>query len=168
MTTRRVFFIDEGRIQNAPPLPLLPRLPAPCYNSRMQLRNIDVRLLIGDWLVLLLFVFIGQRDHGMSLVGSLPSLLTTALTLALPWTAMAWVTGVLRLPDGGGWRPWLGRVAVVWLAAAPLGLALRALLRGQASIILPFMLVVLGLGGAFVLGWRAAYYWLRVRRTIPG
>lgn len=126
--------------------------------------NVDVRLLIGDWLVLLLFVFIGQRDHSMNVVGSLPSLLTTTLALALPWTAVAWALGALRLPNGTAWRPWLGRALAAWLIAAPLGLLLRALLRGQASIPVPFMLVILGLGSVFVVGWRAVYYWLRMRR----
>lgn len=131
----------------------------------MQRNSIDARLLFADWLLLLLFVFLGQRDHGMSLAGSLPSLLTTTLALALPWTAAAGALGVLRLPAGMSWRPWLGRAAAAWLIAAPLGLILRALLRGQASIVLPFMLVMLGLGGTLVVGWRAAYYWLRTRQT---
>jgi len=137
------------------------------YNQRMR-RDVDFRLFIGDWLLLLLFVFIGQRDHGMDLAGSLPSLLTTTLALALPWTAAAWALGVLRLPSGADWRPWLGRVATAWLVAAPLGLLLRALLRGQASIAVPFMLVILGLGSVFMLGWRAGYYWLGMRRLKQG
>lgn len=131
-------------------------------------RDVDFRLLIGDWLLLLLFVFIGQRDHEMAVVGSLPSLLTTTLALALPWTAAAWALGVLRLPDSMDWRPWLGRVATAWLVAAPLGLLLRALVRGQASIVVPFMLVILGLGLLFMLGWRAGCYWLRMGRTKRG
>ena len=134
----------------------------------MQRNDIDVRLLIGDWLVLLLFVFIGQRDHEMAVVGSLPSLLVTTLALGLPWTAAAWALGALRPPAGAGWRPWLGRVAAAWLIAAPLGLLLRALVRGQAAIPVPFMLVILGLGLLFILGWRGIYYWLRMRRKKHG
>ena len=128
------------------------------YNQGMR-RDVDFRLFIGDWLLLLLFVFIGQRDHAMDLVGSLPSLLTTTLALALPWTAAAWALGVLRPPDSAEWRPWLGRVAAAWLIAAPLGLLLRALLRGQAAIAVPFMLVILGLGLLFMVGWRAVVWW---------
>ena len=48
-------------------------------------------LFVGDWLVLLLFVFIGQRDHAISGPGALPSLLNTALSLAVPWTVAAFV-----------------------------------------------------------------------------
>lgn len=121
-------------------------------------------LLAGDWLLLLLFVFVGQRDHAMSVIGALPSLFTTTLALALPWALAAWAVGALRLPDSAAWRPWFGRIIAAWLMAAPLGIILRALLRGQASIPLPFMLVVLGLGALFMLGWRAMVYWRVGRR----
>ncbi len=127
-------------------------------------RSISLPLLAGDWLILLLFVFIGQRDHGLSLVGALPSLVATTLALALPWSVAAGLLGVLRLPGDRTAAAWLGRVAAAWLIAAPLGLILRALWRGQASIILIFMVVALGLGGLFVLAWRAAVYgWVRRR-----
>lgn len=116
-------------------------------------------LLAGDWLVLLLFVFIGQRDHDMNIIGSLPSLFTTTLAVAIPWSVAAWLMGALRLPEPGNRGTWLGRVLAAWLIAAPLGLILRALMRGQESIPVPFMLVMLGLGGLFMLGWRAAAGW---------
>jgi len=122
-------------------------------------KSIAPWLLAGDWLLLLLFVFIGQRDHDMNIVGSLPSLFTTTLAVAAPWTVVAWLMGALRWPGGESWRPWFGRVAAAWLIAAPLGLILRALLRGQSSIPVPFMLVMLGLGGLFMLGWRAVVFW---------
>jgi hypothetical protein len=128
-------------------------------------RSISLPLLAGDLLTLLLFVFIGQRDHGMSLTGALPSLLTTTLALALPWAIVAWLLGVLGLPGDRTAVDWLSRVAAAWLIAAPLGLILRALWRGQASIILIFMIVALGLGGLFVLVWRAAVYWWMRRRA---
>jgi len=123
-------------------------------------------LLAGDWLVILLFVFIGQRDHDMAVISSLPSLLTTTLAVALPWTAAAWPLGTLRLP--GAAMPWFGRVVAAWLIAAPLGLVIRALLRGQQSIAVPFMLVMLGLGLLFMLVWRAAAYWWAGRRAAGG
>lgn len=134
-------------------------------HNRMNTQShpLNLRLLLGDLLVLLLFVFTGQRDHDMPIVAALPSLLTTTLALALPWTVAAGALGALRLP-GDDWRPWLGRVLAAWLIAAPLGLILRALLRGQASIILVFMLVVVGLGAVFMLVWRAGVWWWWQRR----
>jgi hypothetical protein len=128
-------------------------------------RSIVPWLLAGDWLVLLLFVLIGQRDHGMNIAGSLPSLFTTTLAVAIPWSVAAWLLGALRAPVGMMWQTWLGRVVAAWLIAAPLGLILRALWRGQASIPVPFMLVMIGLGGLFVVGWRAVVYWWAGRRA---
>jgi hypothetical protein len=127
-------------------------------------RSLSLPLVAADWLVLLLFVFAGQRDHSMPVLGALPSLFTTALALALPWTAAAWAMGAAALPVGIPARGWLSRVAAAWLIAAPLGLLLRALLRGQAAIIVPFMLVILGVGGLVMVGWRGAVYWSWNRR----
>jgi len=115
-------------------------------------------LPIGDWLVLLAFVFIGQRDHNMTGAAALPSLFKTTLAVALPWTVAAWLLGAYRLEAAAGWRSWLGRVVNAWLVAAPLGLVLRALLRGQGAIPLPFILVMIGLGGLFMLAWRVVAF----------
>ena len=121
-------------------------------------------LLVGDWLVLLLFVFIGQRDHAISGPGALPSLLNTAVSLGLPWTVAAFVLGAYRLRPDPGWRTWLGRTLNAWLVAAPLGLLLRALLRNQDAIPVIFILVATGIGGLMIVGWRALAYWLAARR----
>lgn len=123
-------------------------------------------LLLGDLLVLLLFVFIGQRDHDMSIVGSLPSLVTTTLALAVPWAVAAWLLGALRLPRDEGLTDWLGPSLDAWLIAAPVGLLIRAVLRGQLSISVPFMAVVLVLGGLFVLAWRVGAYWWVKRKKL--
>ncbi|MBK7218641.1 MAG: DUF3054 domain-containing protein [Candidatus Promineofilum sp.] len=122
-------------------------------------------LLAGDWLVLLLFVLIGQRDHAISGPGALPSLLNTAFSLGLPWTAAAFVLGAYRLRPDPGWRQWLGRALNAWLVAAPLGLLLRALLRNQDAIPVTFILVAMSVGGLMIVGWRALAYWWVSRRS---
>jgi hypothetical protein len=122
-------------------------------------------LMIGDWLALLLFVFIGQRDHQITGPGALPSLLLTTFAIALPWTLAAAVLGAYRFDDGLTLQRWLGRAMNAWLVAAPLGLVLRALLRGQSAIAVPFMLVMLGLGGLFMLAWRAGVFYVIRRRN---
>jgi hypothetical protein len=60
-----------------------------------------------------------------------------------------------------------GRSLTAWLVAAPLALLLRALLREQAAIIAIFMVVTIGLGGAFLLSWRGLFFltWRRLRRS---
>ena len=122
-------------------------------------------LFAGDWLVLLLFVFIGQRDHAISGPGALPSMLNTAFSLAVPWTVAAFVLGAYRLRPLPGWRLWLGRALNAWLVAAPLGLLLRALLRGQDAIPVIFILVATSIGGLMIVGWRALAYWWGSRRS---
>ena len=121
-------------------------------------------LLAGDWLVLLLFVFIGQRDHSISGPGALPSLLNTAFSLGLPWTVAAFVLGAYRLRPLPGWQVWLGRALNAWLVAAPLGLVLRALLRNQDAIPVIFILIAMSIGGLMIVGWRALAYWWVSRR----
>lgn len=123
-------------------------------------------LLAGDWLVLLLFVFIGQRDHGIAGQGALTSLLSTTFSLMVAWTVVALVLGGYRLRPDPGWRVWLGRAVNIWLVAAPLGLVLRALLRGQDAIPVTFILVALSIGGLMMVGWRAAVYWWLWRRAV--
>lgn len=122
-------------------------------------------LFAGDWLVLLLFVFIGQRDHSISGPGALPSLLNTAFSLAIPWTVAAFVLGAYRLRPLPGWRVWLGRALNAWLVAAPLGLVLRALLRNQDAIPVIFILIAMSIGGLMMVVWRALAYWLALRRS---
>jgi hypothetical protein len=117
-------------------------------------------LILGDWLALALFVFIGQLDHGMVGAGSnpLPRLLSTTAELALPWTAVALVWGAYRITAETNGRAFLGRSLTAWLIGAPLALLLRAYLHGQATIIVIFMAITMSLGGAFLLGWRTLFF----------
>lgn len=125
-------------------------------------RLISPWLLAGDALIILLFVFIGQRDHDMPIIASMGSLLTTALAVIVPWALAAGPLGALRLP--GEPRSWFGRIIAAWLIAAPLGVVIRALTRGITVIPVAFMLVMLGLGVLSMLLWRAiVYVWVRRR-----
>src|SRR5690554_4740803 len=117
-------------------------------------------LLDGDWLAIGLFVLLGQMDHGMFSAAALPRLLQTTVVLAAPWTVVAALMGAHRVePDARNkWR-FLRRSLTAWLVAAPLALLLRAWLQGQASIIVAFFVVTLGLGGVFLLVWRGVFWW---------
>lgn len=121
-------------------------------------------LALGDWLVILLFVVVGQTDHNMLGMAALPSLLITTLSLAVPWTIVAVLLGGYRPQTAAGLVAWIGRCLTIWLVAAPLGLIVRALLRGQSTIILVFMIVLMGVGGLFIVGWRAIYWWWAARK----
>lgn len=131
----------------------------------MTAKTVTVRtiiLLAGDWLALALFVFLGQVDHDVVNAGRW--LMQTAV-LAAPWTVVALILNAYGLPQDGALRAFLGRSLLAWLVAAPLGLVLRALLQGQSTIIVAFMLVTMGLGGLFLLAWRLIYYIIQARRA---
>ena len=141
------------------------------YNAGMQTRvdsKITWWLLLIDWLVILLFVFIGQMDHGSAGVNGLPSLLNTTAAIGAAWTVSAYALGALRLEPTDTARNWLGRVLPAWLIAAFVGLVLRALLRGQGAIPTVFILVMTGIGGLFLIGWRLLYFALSRRKAGPG
>jgi hypothetical protein len=118
-------------------------------------------LLAGDWLALGLFVFLGQLDH--DLLGPSRLLSQTAM-LGLPWTVVALLLNAFWLSQRTTLRAFLGRSLVAWLVAAPLALVLRALIQGQSTIPVAFMIVTLGLGGLILLAWRAVYFVLRSRQ----
>lgn len=127
--------------------------------------NNSTLLLLVDWLVILVFVFIGQLDHNTAGVSGLPSLAVTTVSVGLAWTAAAYLLGALRLDANDTLWTWLGRVLTAWLVAAFVGLVLRALVRGQGAIPTVFILVMTGIGGLFILGWRALYFALGRRRA---
>lgn len=115
-------------------------------------------LLLGDWLTIALFVFIGQAEHEMLNGNPLPRLLQTWAVFALPWTAVAFLWGAYKLPVD--LRSFLGHALTAWLVGIPIALIIRAYLNGQAGIIVIFMAITLALGAVFMLGWRALYFWL--------
>lgn len=125
-------------------------------------------LLIGDLLALFLFVLVGQADHqtintANPLVGALPNV----LSLGIPWLILAWL--LRAYPRGEAAPPalpgFLGRSALAWVIAAPLGLLVRMLYLGRGSIPIPFLLVTLAAGGLFLLGWRLIFWLIYLRPT---
>ncbi len=121
-------------------------------------------LVLGDWVALGLFVFIGQLNHELIGESPLQRFLTTFAFLALPWTAVAFILGAYRLNEDG--RTFIGRSLTAWLVGAPIALLIRALSNGQATIIVSFMVVTMILGGTFLLVWRGLYWWINRKRVI--
>lgn len=97
--------------------------------------------------------------------------LTRALPFIAVWLAGGWLAGAFRLPAPGRWLTlWTlgGRALLAWLLAAPLGLLLRALLLGRATIPTLFFAATLGFGALFLLVWRLLFglvYASRQRRA---
>jgi hypothetical protein len=129
-----------------------------------------VSLITGDGLALLLFVYLGQREHetldpARPLVGVI---LQTAVFL-LPWLVAGWWLGAFTAGAGKELsRPaFLSRTLNAWLVAAPLALLLRAFLLDRAVIPTLFLLVTLGLGGAALFTWRLLFLLWQHRSQHP-
>ena len=122
-------------------------------------------LLIGDALALLVFVFIGERDHGIADSQPALRLLLTAGFFYLPWVAAGWMLDAFPTQAPASMRFLLGRSLNAWLIAAPLGALLRSFVNGTGVILSPFLAVTLVVGGCFMLGWRCIFM-LIVRRRL--
>ena len=123
--------------------------------------NPRLLLIGGDLLALFLFIFIGREAHEL---GDAPdaaiALLLTAGEFWAAWLLAGWLAGAFvpgALAGPGGMPRFLIRSLLAWLAAAPLGVLLRAIVLGRAVIPTVFLGVALGVGGAFLLGWRLAF-----------
>ena len=123
-------------------------------------------LLLGDTLVLVAFVLVGMGNHDtLAQTNAVYRFAVLAGPLLLTWLGAATAQGAWSVALPLTWRVMWGRTLAAWLIAAPLALLLRALLLGAATLIVPFMLVTLGLGGALLLAWRSVYRWAIVRRA---
>jgi hypothetical protein len=129
-----------------------------------------VSLITGDGLALLLFVYLGQREHetldpARPLVGVM---LQTAVFL-LPWLVAGWWLGAFTAGAGKELSSpaFLSRTLNAWLVAAPLALLLRAFLLDRAVIPTLFLLVTLGLGGAALFTWRLLFLLWQRRSQHP-
>ena len=121
-------------------------------------RLVPLILLLGDLLALIVFVYVGQRDHELiDEATPILGVLWTAGEFALPWIAAGWLLGAF--PRGETWttRSLLARSLNAWLVAAPLGLLLRAYVLGRAILPTVFVTATLVFGGLLMLGWRLAF-----------
>ncbi len=121
-------------------------------------------LLFGDGFALSLFVITGVLTHEQ--IFTFIRFGLNIVPLMAAWTLAAWLWGALRVAELQSYRTMLGRTLTAWLIAAPIALVLRAYLTGTKYLIVIFLLVALGLGGAFLLAWRALAVWLMRRGKI--
>ncbi len=112
-------------------------------------------IVLGDLIALLLFVYIGQRDHGLvDTENQIQGLLWAGWAFALTWVIAAALLRALPNAATLSARSLLANGLNAWLVAAPLGVLLRAYFLGRAVIPTSFLAATLGFGGLFVLGWR--------------
>ncbi len=112
-------------------------------------------LLIGDLAALILFIYVGQRDHGtISSANPIKGVLLALWEFALLWVAIA--PFLEALPPFKKWtaRSLIIRPLLAWLIVAPLGLLLRALVLARLNIPTLFLAATLGFGLVFLFVWR--------------
>jgi hypothetical protein len=130
-------------------------------------RYSNVILVAGDLLALLAFVLVGQADHqtlnaANPLLGALPNV----VPVAGAWLALAFLLRAYpRAGDRPRLAPFLGRSALAWVIAAPIGLFIRMLWLDRGGIPIPFLLVTLAVGGLFLLGWRLIFWLIFLRKS---
>jgi hypothetical protein len=124
-----------------------------------------ITLVAGDAIVFLIFSAIGRNSHAEAAgFAALPQIIETAAPFMLGWFIVAPFTGAYRTDLTSTPRQMIGRTALTWLVAWPIGLGLRALIR-QSGIPLTFaaitFITVLVLTGI----WRLAFALVAKRTT---
>lgn len=124
-------------------------------------RNQFTVLIIGDIIVLALFLLIGEIQHAMFVAyNPIIRTLMQAAMVAPPVILLSWLLGVYAHPPMNSWRDialFLLRSAVAWVLAVPLGLVIRAWGLQSPTIVIPFVNAAFGFGGLMLLIWRGAY-----------
>lgn len=119
-------------------------------------------LLVGDLIAVLLFVYIGQRDHELvDVANPMWGVLKTSAFFIVPWVCA--VIALKAWPRSEGTRQFLAASLNAWLVAAPLGVLVRGYALGRAVEPLVFFLATYIFGGLFVLGWRVVFTFIRAR-----
>jgi hypothetical protein len=132
----------------------------------MTSRRTALVLFIGDAVCLVGFVLVGMGRHEtFDVAHPVLRFAINSLPLIVAWAVAGLSLRVFRFPVPVRLRTVLSRTLAAWLVAAPLGLLARALLLHAATLVVIFVLVALGLGGALLLAWRALFGALFLRRA---
>jgi hypothetical protein len=122
-------------------------------------------LIVGDLLALILFVLVGQTDHGTADKDSpLLGALQASWEFALLWLLIGWPLDAFPRFEDWTARVLLSRALLTWLVAAPLGLLLRSLVLSRLNIPTLFLAATLGFGVLFLWAWRLLI--VLIQRTI--
>lgn len=121
-------------------------------------------LAAGDIVVFMVFAAIGRASHSEAAgFSALAEVAQTAAPFALGWFVVSPWLGAFNADVTAQPRRMLGRTALAWLLALPVGLIVRALIIGRGSP-LSFAIVTFITALLMLLGWRGAYAWLAGRR----
>ncbi|RQG86202.1 DUF3054 domain-containing protein [Natrarchaeobius halalkaliphilus] len=111
---------------------------------------VDVALLAA-------LIVVGQRSHGIDPITQPAASLETVAPFVIGWLAVSVLAGLYARGSSMGIVQTTRTVAVVWLAAANVGVLLRASSLFDGSAEWPFPLVITGFGLIVLVGWRIGY-----------
>ena len=128
-------------------------------------RSKQLILITGDLIALLLFVFIGQLQHGLvDPDNPILRVLSTGWIYALLWLGSGWILGAFPTDENGFTRQNLiDRSLNAWLITVLLGSVIRAFLLNSTVIFRSFLLASIGFGLLFLWVWRIPF-WLWQRK----
>lgn len=111
-------------------------------------------LVLGDAASLMLFATVGRMNHGEPL--GLAAIMGTALPFLTGWLLTApFLGGYGKEARGGDVGAALGSTAKCWIAAVPVGLVIRSVIRGYVPET-PFIIVSMASTAILLGGWRGA------------
>ena len=132
-------------------------------DARADIRAPVFALVLGDVVALLLFALVGRMTHDEGI--AFADVVATASPFAIGWFASARVAGAYDArARAAGLVESAAIASQTWAIGVPIGIALRALQKGQAPS-LAFVLVAMGATAAALVGWRSAYADAREKRA---
>jgi hypothetical protein len=116
------------------------------------------RYVAGDWLAILLFLVVGELQHGVNPLATPVHFAGVVLPFYVGWVVAAPALGAYANAVRLSRRALLGGTAAAWFVADLLGQGLRgtALFPGDADT--AFFAVALLVGGIALLTWRIARF----------
>lgn len=129
--------------------------------SRLDRSPGTARLAVGDLLVLVGFLVLGELRHDVNPIASPLVVADTIAPFLLGWVVAALAAGAYAPGATRTVRAAVLRAASAWVGAAAIGLALRATPLFHGGSPLPFVLVVTGMGVVCSGAWRGAVAYLR-------
>ena len=121
-------------------------------------------VLAGDMLVLLAFIAAGIYDHGGDPFALPIHTLEAFAPFFIAWVVISPLSGLYHEKTLTDYRRTLALVVGTWLLVSVGGAAIRSTSYFAGDAPITFILVTIGFGTLFLLGWRLPVVWF-VRRS---
>ncbi|AGB39327.1 DUF3054 domain-containing protein [Natronococcus occultus] len=110
-----------------------------------------------DIAILAVIIVVGQLSHGVEPLAEPLVALETVVPFAVGWLVMAPLAGLYAPGVATSLTRTVRVTTVAWVAAANVGMILRASALFDGGAAWPFPLVMTGFGLLVLVGWRGAY-----------